>query len=122
MNKNKYIGKQRLRRKRHVRNKTRGNAEHPRLCVYRSHKNIGAQIIDDETGKTLVSANTQQADVKAQIPYGGNCDAAKQLGTLLAKRAMDAGIQRVRFDRGPARYHGRVAALADALREAGLGL
>ena len=108
------------RRARHarVRKKVSGTSDVPRLCVFRSLKNIYAQIIDDTAGKTLVSASTLDADLKAN--YGGNKDAAKAVGALVAKRALDAGITEVVFDRGGYVYHGRVAELAEAAREGGL--
>ena len=100
------------RRARHarVRKKVSGTTEIPRLCVYRSLKNIYAQIIDDTTGKTLVSASTLDAELKAN--YGGNKEAAKAVGALIAKKALEANIKAVVFDRGGYVYHGRVAELA----------
>ena len=108
------------RRARHarVRKKVSGTTEIPRLCVYRSLKNIYAQIIDDTTGKTLVSASTLDAELKAN--YGGNKEAAKAVGMLIAKKALDANIKEVVFDRGGYVYHGRVAELAAGAREGGL--
>ena len=79
-------------------------------------------LIDDSTGKTIISASTQDEDVRASIKYGGNSDAAAQIGKIVAERAIEKGIKAVRLDRGDSRYHGRVAALADAAREAGLNL
>lgn len=108
----------RLARHARVRKKVSGTSECPRLCVFRSHKNIYAQIIDDTTGKTLVSASSLDAELKAN--YGGNKDAAKAVGTLVAKKAADKGISEVIFDRGGYIYHGRVASLADGAREGGL--
>ena len=107
------------RKKRHirVRAKISGTAARPRLCVYRSLKNIYVQIIDDTCGKTLVSASTVEKDFDT---YGGNKDAAKKVGELAAKRALEKGIEEVVFDRGGYLYHGRVAALAEGAREAGL--
>lgn len=115
----KAIGKQRQRRTYRVRKRLRGDAERPRLCVTRSHKNITAQIIDDEQGKTLVSASTTDKGLSS-IKYGGNVAAASEVGKIIAQRAADAGVKQVRFDRGAAKFHGRVAALAEAAREAGL--
>jgi len=111
--------KNKARQKRHlrVRNHISGTAERPRLNVYRSLANIYAQIIDDEKGVTLVSASTQD---KGFENYGGNVEAAKAIGTEIAKRALEKGINEVVFDRGGYVYHGRVAALAEAAREAGL--
>ena len=120
MNKQKFIGKQRVRRSRHVRNKVRGDQATPRMCVIRSHKNVACQLIDDESGRTLVSASTRDKDLRDGIKYGGHCDAAKVVGKAVAEKALAAGIKQVRFDRGHQKYHGRVAALADAAREAGL--
>ena len=120
MDKNKHLGGQRLRRRRHVRKQIRGSAERPRLCVFRSHRNLACQIIDDASGKTLVAVGTKDKDVRTSVAYGGNKIAARAIGKLLAEKAIAAGIKQVAFDRGHYRYHGRVAALADAAREAGL--
>lgn len=107
------------RTKRHlrVRKNLSGTAKKPRLCVFRSLKNIYVQIIDDEQGVTLVSAGSKDKDF---ANYGGNIEAAKAVGTIIAKRALEKGIEEVVFDRGGYLYHGRVAALAEAAREAGL--
>lgn len=107
----------RLRRHRRVRKKVRGTAERPRLAVYRSHKNISAQLIDDRAGRTLASASTAEADLGGS---GGNVEAATKVGERLAERATAAGITTVVFDRGGNLYHGRIAALADAARKGGL--
>ena len=107
---------ERLRRHRRVRSKISGTTERPRLNVFRSNGNIHAQIIDDVNGKTLVSANS----VEMKIANGGNVAAAKQVGEEIAKRAKKAKIEEVVFDRGGYIYHGRVKALAEAAREAGL--
>jgi large subunit ribosomal protein L18 len=109
-----------LRRRRHkrVRRKVEGTAERPRLAVFRSNKHISAQLIDDLTGRTLVSASTVEASLRET--GGGNIEAAKAVGTLVASRAKDAGVTTVVFDRGGFAYHGRVAALADAARAQGL--
>jgi large subunit ribosomal protein L18 len=120
MNHEKAVNVKRLRRRRHVRSKLRGDAERPRLSVHRSHKNISVQVIDDESGKTLVSASTLDDDLRGGIKYGGNKDAAQKLGKAIAEKALAAGIKQVRFDRGHYKYHGRIAALANAAREAGL--
>lgn len=106
-----------LRVKRHlrVRGKISGTAECPRLCVYRSIKNIYAQIIDDEAGVTLVALSTVKSE-----EYGGNVEAAKKLGNELAKLALEKGIKDVVFDRAGYLYHGRVQALAEGAREGGL--
>lgn len=110
----------RWRRRNRVRKKLRGCSQTPRLSVYRSNKNIFCQLIDDESGKTLASASTREKDLAGKVGYGGNCDAAKLIGTTIAERAKAAGIERCRFDRGPYRFHGRVAQLAEAAREGGL--
>ena len=111
--------KNKARQKRHlrVRNHIAGTAARPRLNVFRSLKNIYAQIIDDEKGVTLVSASSKDKDF---AQYGGNVEAAKAIGTAVAKKALEKGITEVVFDRGGYIYHGRVAALAEAAREAGL--
>ena len=120
MDKNKHLGGQRQRRTYRVRKRTRGSTERPRLTVFRSHRNLACQIIDDMTGKTLVSAGTQEKDLRGSVKYGGNKAAAQAIGKAIAQRALAAGIKQVCFDRGHYLYHGRVAALADAAREAGL--
>ena len=111
--------KNKARQKRHlrVRNHISGTAERPRLNVFRSLSNIYAQVIDDVNGVTLVSASRKAKDFKN---YGGNIEAAKAVGEAVAKRALEKGITEVVFDRGGYVYHGRVAALAEAAREAGL--
>ena len=112
------LAKRLVRRRFRVRNMIRRSANgRPRLSVFRSNKHIYAQIIDDEAGKTLVSASTIE---KGASGYGGNKQHAAQIGKLVAQRAIENGIKEVVFDRGPYQYHGRVAALADAAREAGL--
>ncbi|QDU93194.1 50S ribosomal protein L18 [Lignipirellula cremea] len=120
MKKEKDKQRKRIRRRFHVRNKVRGDASRPRLCVVRTLQHITGQLVDDETGTTLVSASTNEKDLRAQITYGGNCDAATAIGKLIAERAKAKGISLARFDRGASKYHGRVAALADAAREGGL--
>ena len=122
MNKQKFIGQKRVRRKRHVRNNNRGTADRPRLSVFRSHKHIACQVVDDSAGKTLVSVSTRDKDVRGSVTYGGNKDAAAAIGKAVAEKALAAGIKTVRFDRGSNKYHGRVAAVADAAQEAGLSL
>lgn len=101
-----------------IRRKVRGTAERPRLAVYRSLNHIYAQVIDDESGKTLVSASTSEKDFGGNT--GGNIEAAKNVGRAIAERAIGAGIASVVYDRGGYVYHGRVKALLDATREAGL--
>ncbi len=108
----------RVKRHLRVRKNLIGTPEKPRLCVFRSNKNISAQIIDDENGNTLVSASTLEKELKGE--NGGNKDAAKKVGELIAKRALDKGIENVAFDRGGFLYHGRVKELAEGAREAGL--
>jgi large subunit ribosomal protein L18 len=108
----------RIRRHTRVRKKVRGTAERPRLAVFRSNKHITAQVIDDIAGTTLASASTVEADLRGGAT--GNVAAATRVGELVAERAKSAGIEQVVFDRGGFRYHGRVAAVADAAREAGL--
>lgn len=109
--------KARLQRHKRVRGKISGTASCPRLCVYRSLKNIYAQIIDDETGVTLVSASTVDKDFNE---YGGNVDAAKAIGLKIAEKAQAKNIKDVVFDRGGYLYHGRVRSLAEGAREGGL--
>jgi large subunit ribosomal protein L18 len=110
------------RKKRHtrVRKHLSGTQQRPRLNVFRSLNHIYAQIINDETGTTLVSASTMDKEVSATLNYGGNINAAQVVGKLVAERAVAKGISKVVFDRGGYLYHGRVAALAAAAREAGL--
>jgi large subunit ribosomal protein L18 len=103
-----------------VRMKVSGTTERPRLCVYRSLGHIYAQVIDDRTGQTLVSASSVDKDTKKNLKGGGNIAAAKVIGKAVAERAKSAGVSKVVFDRGGYKYHGRVKALADAAREAGL--
>ena len=110
----------RQRRKRRVRKSVVGTADRPRLTVFRSHKNIYAQIVDDLGGRTLVSASTKADPVRKQLGYGGNKAAAGVVGTELAKRAVEAGIKTVVFDRNGYAFHGRVKELADAARKVGL--
>ncbi|HOO11575.1 MAG TPA: 50S ribosomal protein L18 [Bacillota bacterium] len=110
------------RQKRHrvVRNKIHGSAERPRLNVYRSLNHIYAQLIDDDAGVTLLAASTLDKEVKAEVEKSYNLDAAKVVGKVLARRALEKGIKNVVFDRGGYKYHGKVKALADAARETGL--
>lgn len=110
----------RLSRHARVRRDVFGTPEKPRLCVYRSLSNIFAQVIDDVSGKTLVSASTLDKEIKEQLAYGGNKDAAKAVGEAVGKRALEKGIETVCFDRGGFLYHGRVKELADGARSAGL--
>jgi large subunit ribosomal protein L18 len=116
----KNINARRRRRGFRVSNRIKRDSTRPRLAVFRSRANMYAQIIDDHEGKTLVSASTQDKNVKGQLKYGGNVDAAKLIGKTLAERALAAGITDVAFDRGSYKFHGRVAALAAGAREGGL--
>ena len=111
-----------LREARHdrVRKRVVGTGERPRLAVFRSLNNLYAQVINDETGATIVSASTIDKEMKSTVKSGGNIEAAKAVGALVAKRAVDKGLKQVVFDRGGFQYHGRVKALADAAREVGL--
>lgn len=108
------------RRKWSVRSSIFGSAERPRLSVFRSDKHIYAQVIDDYTGRTLVAASSIQPDVRGELKNGGNIAAAKAVGKAIAAKAKAAGVEKVAFDRGGRKYHGRVKALADSAREAGL--
>jgi len=109
-----------LRRRHHVRSKLKGTPERPRLSVFRSSKHIYAQLIDDFSGTTLAIASTRSKDVRSGVPYGGNIKAAAAVGKRIAEIAKEKGIELAAFDRGHYRYHGRVKALAEAAREAGL--
>lgn len=110
----------RLRKHKRIRAKISGTTLRPRLCVFRSLSNIYAQIIDDETQSTLVSASSLESAIKSKIGNGGNKEAAKEVGKLIAQKALEKGIEKVVFDRGGYIYHGRVLSLAEAAREAGL--
>jgi large subunit ribosomal protein L18 len=110
----------RLRRHRRVRKHVCGTPERPRLNVFRSLRHIYAQVIDDSQGRTLVSASTVDLEVRPQIEGLSKLDQARLVGKVLAKRALDQGVNRVVFDRGGYKYHGRVRALADGAREGGL--
>ena len=116
------IDKNKIRKRKHVRvrKKISGTADCPRLCVYRSNSHIYAQIIDDEAGTTLVSASSLDKDIKGELSNGSNIQAASAVGKLVAERAAAKEIKDVVFDRGGYLYHGRVQALAEAAREAGL--
>ena len=118
MNHRKAVGQRRIRRRFRIRKKLRGTAERPRLTVNRTLKHIYCQVIDDSSGNTLASASTAEKDFDGKS--GGNCDAAKTVGELIAERVKAAGVAAVCLDRGPCKYHGRVAALTDAVREAGI--
>jgi len=112
--------KQRERIKRRVRSRIFGTSERPRLTVFRSLRYIYAQVIDDERQQTVVAASTLQKELRGRLKSTKNIEAAKEVGRLIAKRALEAGVKRVVFDRGAYRYHGRIKALADAARETGL--
>ncbi len=114
--------RQEVRVKKHkkIRNRFSGTAERPRLAVFRSNNHMYAQIIDDTVGNTLVAASTLEKDVKAELKKTNDVEAAAYLGTIIAKRAIEKGIKEVVFDRGGYIYQGKVEALADAAREAGL--
>jgi large subunit ribosomal protein L18 len=116
----KKLSRLRQRRAFRVRKRVRGTPDRPRLCVMRSHKHISAQLIDDLAGKTLAAASSQDKKLSGKLKTGGNQDAAQAVGKAIAERAIAAGVKAVCFDRGPYRYHGRVAALANAAREGGL--
>lgn len=110
----------RLKRKKRVRGHLRGTAEQPRLNVFRSLRHIYAQAIVDLTGETLVSASTLSPELRGDLRYSGNVEAAKKVGELIAKKCLEKGIQKVVFDRNGYLYHGRIKALADAARASGL--
>jgi len=110
----------RKKRHRRVRTKVYGTPERPRLNVFRSSKHIYAQVIDDQSGETLVAATSLDPQLRSELEHGGNREAARKVGALLAGRAVEKGIESVVFDRGGYLYHGRVKELADGAREAGL--
>ena len=118
----KKLSKNQIRQRRHIRVRKHisGTPERPRLNVFRSLSNIYAQVIDDTTGNTLVSASSLESAIKEKIAFGGNIEAAKEVGKLVAEKALAAGITTVVFDRGGYIYHGRVKELADGARAAGL--
>jgi large subunit ribosomal protein L18 len=120
MRANKIKMERRRRRKRGIRKRLCGDKERPRLSVFRSLKHIYAQIIDDDSGATLCEASTRSRELRERIKDGGNAEAAKIVGTVLAERAKVKDIQSVRFDRSGYRFHGRVKSLAEAVREGGL--
>ncbi len=116
------INRQRRRRRWRVRNALKAHSARPRLSVFRSHKHIYAQVIDDESGRTLAFASTLDKELRATVRYGGNVAAAIEVGKLIARRALEAGVKQAAFDRREYKYHGRIAALADAARDAGLDM
>ena len=117
---NNKIKKAALRRKHHVRKKVFGTPDRPRLTIFRSNRHIYAQIIDDTVGATLASASTKTKAIQGQLPNSGNKKAAEVIGEAIAKQALGVGIKCVCFDRNLYKYHGRVSALAQAARKAGL--
>ena len=122
MERTKINSKQRQRRCWRVTNRIKANSTRPRLAIFRSLKNISAQIIDDKTGTTLAHASSLEKDIASEVKYGGNVAAAARVGQILAERALANGVTCATVDRRSYRYHGRVAALADAARAAGLDL
>jgi large subunit ribosomal protein L18 len=106
--------------KRRIRQKVKGTAEKPRLCVFRSHNHIYAQLIDDVVGKTILSSSTLEKSVSLELQSSSTCEASATVGRALAKKSLNANITTVVFDRGGRIYHGRIKALADAAREEGL--
>ena len=120
MNHERAILQQRRRRRFRVRKRLRGTSERPRLSIFRSHRHIFAQLIDDATGKTVASAGSMDKELVKGISYGGNKDAATAVGKAIAERAKKAGVEACALDRGHCKFHGRVAALAEAARKAGL--
>jgi large subunit ribosomal protein L18 len=120
VNHEKAIYQQRIRRRQRVRRGLRGTPERPRLTIRRSHQHIYCQIVDDSVGKTLCAASSADSQLRGQLAYGGNCAAAVAVGKEIAQRARKLGITKVCFDRGAYKYHGRVAALANAARESGI--
>ncbi len=110
----------RVKKHQKIRNKIKGTTERPRLCVFRSEKHIYAQIIDDVKGNTLVAASTMEKEIASKLEATSNIEAAKAVGEAIAQKSLARGIKEVVFDRGGFVYHGRVKALADAAREAGL--
>ena len=118
----KRIGKQRRRRALSVRNRVKHGLTRPRLTVFRSLKHIYAQVVDDGSGKTLAQASTLDPEVRGELSSGGNVAAARRVGEAIARRALDAGVNQVAFDRREYKYHGRIAALADGARDGGLDI
>lgn len=118
--KNKKKKERRERRKKRRKNKMLGTPERPRLSVYRSLKHIYCQVINDLRGETLVAASTDEPELREELDYGGNKEAAKRVGEKIAERALEEGIEKVCLDVGPYKYHGRVKALAEGARDNGL--
>lgn len=122
MRKQLRLNKQRATRKFRVSNAVKKVSSRPRMCVFRSSRHISVQVIDDSAGKTLASASTYEKDFRASHKTGGNVEAAAVVGKIVGERALAAGVTEVAFDRNGHKYHGRVKALADAAREAGLNI
>jgi large subunit ribosomal protein L18 len=120
MDHSRSILRQRQRRRFRVRRSIRGTTDRPRLTIFRTHKHIYAQVVDDSTGRTLASASSMDKALRDGLGFGGNKQAAEVIGKAVAERAKAAGVSQVCFDRGSFRYHGRVAVLAEAARAAGL--
>ncbi len=120
MDRNILKAKRRYRRKKRIRKRVSGTAQCPRLSVYRSHKNIYAQLIDDLAGRTVCEANTRNVKLRDSVGYGGNCKAAERVGKQIAEQAKEKGIERVVFDRNGYQCQGRLKALAEAARAVGL--
>jgi large subunit ribosomal protein L18 len=120
MDHSRSILRQRQRRRFRVRRSIRGTTDRPRLTIFRTHKHIYAQVVDDSTGRTLASASSMDRALRDGLGFGGNKQAAEAIGKAVAERAKAAGVSQVCFDRGSFRYHGRVAVLAEAARAAGL--
>lgn len=110
----------RIKRKKRIRKRVQGAPDRPRLCVYKSLQQIYAQLVDDENSKVIAGVSTLTKEIKEQIKYGGNIEAAKKVGELIGKKAASIGIKSVVFDRNGFKYHGRIKALADSARETGL--
>jgi large subunit ribosomal protein L18 len=110
----------RIKRKKRIRKKISGTAERPRLCVFKSLKNMYAQIVDDASGKVIAGVSTLTPEIKGEVGYGGNAGSAKKVGEAIARKAMGMGIKEIIFDRNGFKYHGRVKALAEGAREGGL--
>jgi large subunit ribosomal protein L18 len=120
MDHHKKVGRQRKRRQYRVRKRLSGTPERPRLSIKRTHKHVYCQLIDDVSGTTLVSASTRDKELRGDMQNGGNKDAAAAVGTAVAVKASAAGVKAICLDRGSYKYHGRIAALADAVREGGI--
>ncbi len=120
MDHHKKIGRQRKRRQHRVRKRLSGTPDRPRLSIKRTHKHVYCQLIDDVSGTTLAAASTRDKDLRSEMKNGGNKDAAAVVGKAVAAKATVAGVKAICFDRGEYKYHGRIAALAEAVREGGI--